>query len=96
LRAFGRALFSSHETRIARLNMTTKLLLAALGVVALAATPAMAKTHHVPTQHVQTNRVQTERTAPPVAYEQGLRLPEDYQFYDGYQRDRQMVGVHWN
>jgi hypothetical protein len=72
--------------------MTTKLLLATLGVVALAATPAMARTHHVPTQHVQIHRVQAERTAPPVAYESG-RFPEDYYYYDGYQRDRQNVGV---
>jgi hypothetical protein len=93
LRTVAWALFSSHETRTARLNMTTKLLLAALGVVALAATPAMARTHHVPTQHVQIHRVQTERIAPPVAYEPGYRLPEDYRYYDGYQPDRQMVGV---
>jgi hypothetical protein len=93
LRAAARALFTSRETRTARLNMTTKLLLAALGVVALAATPAMARTHHVETHHAQTNRVQTERVAPAAAYEPGYRLPDDYFYYDGYQRDRQMVGV---
>jgi hypothetical protein len=91
----ARALFTARETRRARLIMSTKLLLAAVGVVALAATPAMARTHHVPTQRVQIHRVQTERIAPPVAYQPGYRLPEDYYYYDGYQRDRQNVGVGW-
>jgi hypothetical protein len=76
--------------------MTTKFLLAAFGVVALATSPAMARTHHVPTQHFQIHRVQTERVAPAVAYQPGYRLPEDYYYYDGYQRDRQMVGVGLN
>jgi hypothetical protein len=93
LRAVARALFTSRETRTARLNMTTKLLLAALGLVALAATPVMARTHHVQTHHLQIHRLQTERIAPPVAYEPGYRLPDDYHYYDGFQGDRQMVGV---
>jgi hypothetical protein len=79
--------------------MTTKLLLAALGAVALAATPAMAASHHVRTHHVQTQRVLTQPVAPVAVervaptYEEG-QLPNDFQHKDGYQNDRQMVGTH--
>ena len=72
-----------------------KVLLAAVGLVAIAAAPAMAATHHVRTHHVQTERAQTDRAqtesvAPSVA---DHRLPQDYYYYDGYQRDRQVVGT---
>jgi hypothetical protein len=80
--------------------MTTKLLLAALGVVALAATPAMAASHHVRVHQVQTHRVLTQPVAPvavervaPVATHEPGQVPNDYQHKDGYQTDHQMVGT---
>ena len=69
--------------------MTTKLLLAALGVVALAAAPAMAASHHVRTHHVQTHRVLTQPVAPVVAQRVAPVAPvasyrgQDYHYYDG-------------
>lgn len=71
--------------------MTTnaKLVLGAVGLVALAVTPAMAKTR------VPANRGQVEQVAPPAAYayRQGYQLPRDLLRYDGYQSDRQIVGL---
>jgi hypothetical protein len=77
--------------------MTTnaKLLLSAIGAVALAATPAMAKV-----SHVRTNRSHTEQVVPLTvgptgvyAYEPGSQLPRDFRRYNGYQPDRQIVGI---
>lgn len=77
------------------MSRNARLLLSAIGVVAVAATPAMAKT-----QHARTSRNQTEQVAPPVVapagpynYVTGYRLPRDYHRYDGYQQDRQVVGI---
>jgi hypothetical protein len=78
--------------------MTTnaKLLLSALGLIALAANPAIAKTHRV-----KVYRGQTEQVAPPVLgseapyiYQPKYALPLDFRRYDGYQQDRQIVGLH--
>jgi hypothetical protein len=81
--------------------MTTKLLIAALGIAALVTTPAMAASHHVRAHHIQTPRVLTQPVAPlavqrvaPVATSDRGQLPEDLRHYDGYQSDRQMVGTH--
>jgi hypothetical protein len=82
-----------------------KLLLSVLGLMALATAPAMAnnKTKHVHTYRSQTgqaSRTVRSHFALPVfgsqgayAYEPGFRLPSDFQRYDGYQHDRQLVGL---
>ena len=69
--------------------------LASMIAAAQIATPATAKTHRA-----QTNRNQTVQVAAPAAgsesdyaYVPGYRLPRDFQRYDGYQRDRQLVGL---
>jgi hypothetical protein len=85
------------------MTMNAKLLLPVLGLLALATAPAMANTKHVQTYRSQTgqaSRAVRSHFALPVfgsqgayAYEPGFRLPSDYQRYDGYQHDRQLVGL---
>jgi hypothetical protein len=80
-----------------------KLLLSVLGLLALATAPAVAKTKHVHTYRNQTgqaSRAVRFDLALPVfgsedayGYQPGFRLPSDFQRYDGYQRDRQLVGL---
>jgi hypothetical protein len=82
-----------------------RLLLSVLGLLALATSPAMANTKHVQTYRNQTgqaSRSVRSHFALPVfgsegayAYEPGFRLPSDFQHrgYDGYQHDRQLVGL---
>jgi hypothetical protein len=98
------------QKRTARLNMTTKtkLLLSTLGLLAFAASPAMAKTKHVQTYRSQdfrshagqASQLRADAAAPlffgsegAYAYEPGFRLPTDFQRYNGYQHDRQLVGL---
>jgi hypothetical protein len=79
--------------------MTTnaKLFLSALGFIALVANPAVAKTHHA-----KVSRGQTEQVGPPVlgsevpytTYQPKFALPLDFNRYNGYQQDRQIVGLH--
>jgi hypothetical protein len=86
----------------------TKILLSTLGLLAFAASPAIAKTKHVEIyrSHDSRNRtgqasqLRAHAAAPLVfgsegayAYEPGFRLPSDFQRYDGYQPDRQLVGI---
>jgi hypothetical protein len=79
--------------------MTTnaKLLVGAMGFLAVAATPAAAatKTHHVRPYHSHIVRV-----APPYEDWQGAYAYQPrrdpvtaHAAYDGFQRDRQMVGI---
>jgi len=82
------------------MTKNAKVLLAALGFVAVAAAPAMAASHHVRTQHIQTNRVLTQPVAPvaaqrlaPVVTSDRGQIPDHFQYTDGYQSDRQMVGT---
>ena len=73
-----------------------KLCLTALGLIAIAVNPALAKT-----RHAKVNRGQMEQVAPPVLgseapyiYQPKFTLPSDYYRYNGYQQDRQVVGLH--
>jgi hypothetical protein len=84
-----------------------RLLFSVLGLLALATSPVMANTNtkHVQTYRNQTGQASgsvRSHFAPPVfglegayAYEPGFRLPSDFQHrgYDGYQHDRQLVGL---
>ena len=80
-----------------------KPLLSVLGLLALATPPAIAKTKHVQTYRNQTgqaSRAVRSHFALPgfgsqgaYAYQPGFRLPSDFQRYDGYQHDRQLVGL---
>jgi len=90
-RYFTSAIFNNRKQMGLIMTTQAKLLLSAFGLVALAATPAMAKTHHVHHSHV----VRVAPAQPDWYGAYGATAPaynSDLLRYDGFQPDRQLVG----
>jgi hypothetical protein len=75
------------------MTIKAKLLFSAIGVAALAA-PAMAKTSHVHTYRNHSEQALSAFGPTGVyAYVPGTPLPRDFKRYNGFQPDRQIVGI---